>query len=237
MLKVNCEFTRNGNFAVWESGSFSSESQKGWSVLAASADGKKLPTLFARNPAQSRNHFLFKIDIGFLAVVANIKPWTSNDLVTVKIVVAYFSSLASKPTPGKTKDMFVDYATQTIWSESFIAAKSQVETKARELSVEITDKDQETLNRIYEMVQASVVKALTLPEKQQLFWGVLREPDRKPKPGLKNGVPIAEYSTPVASSAMEEIVVAVNDAVADLTAWPEASTATDTADTDTVTKS
>lgn len=181
MIKVNCEFTRHGNFAVWESGSYSSKTQNGWSVLVGSPEAKPLVTLFNRNPAQSRNHFLFKVDTGYLVVVTNVKPWTSGDLVTVKIVIGYFSNLVSKPTPGKANASQVEYATKTLWSESLIAPKSQVVQRADDLSIDVEGYGSDVIARLKTMARASVEKAMTLPDSQKCFYGTVRPLEQKAK--------------------------------------------------------
>lgn len=181
MIKVNCEFTRHGNFAVWESGSYSSKTHNGWSVLVGSPEAKPLVTLFNRNPAQSRNHYLFKVDTGYLVVVTNVKPWTSGDLVTVKIVIGYFSNLVSKPTQGKANASQVEYSTKTLWSESLIAPKGQVVQRSADLSIDIEGYSSEIIARLKTMAKASVEKAMTLPEGQKCFYGTVRPLEQKAK--------------------------------------------------------
>lgn len=175
MFRIYCEFTRSGSFAAWESGSLSDMTKKGWAVLLASPEGHKLQSLFARNPARTPNHYLFRIETGYLVVVTNVKPWTSGDLYTVKTAVAYFDNLKSAAAPGKAKAATVDYSTQILWSESFITSRESILDRAADLSVQIQGRDEETSDRLKQMVIASIEKSLTLPAKQRMFWGIPRE--------------------------------------------------------------
>lgn len=186
MFKLYCEFTRNGSFASWESGSLSGMTKKGWSVLVADPEGKPLQTLFSRNPARTPNHYLFRVDIGYLVVVTNIRPWEvhNTDLVTVKTAIAYFTNLKATPVPNKPKQSTVSYDTQILWSESLIASKASLKDKIAELEIKIPTSTDETLARLREMVAASVEKAMTLPEKQRLFWGIPRQ-ERAPQSAEK----------------------------------------------------
>lgn len=181
-MKVEFDFTKSGNFAVWESGSFNPQTNKGWACLVADPEGNKRQPIYERVPQHSKHHYLIRVSSGYLVIVTNIKPLNDN-LYSIKIDVGRIESLSTRLAEEADKqDVEVLYEITTLATNSFLSEPTRIlERAASTIDVAIANMAPEVLDRVREMMMASVEKATTKSVEQRMFWCVKRDQPAKKK--------------------------------------------------------
>lgn len=213
MLRLSIEFTRSGNFAAWEGGGFNVKSGHGWSGLVTDGHGNKLSVIYERAPLHSKNHFLFRVDVGYHIVVCNIAPSLSPKIFAVRLNIGVLKSLDTRLGDGDKK--LVAYSADAVDSVSFLARD-----KAHSLEIiannspAIKNADPKLLESLTKMLALAVEKAWTVPEDQRLFWGTAKV-DQAPRKGdAKQRQPRKDQRQPQQQPATEALTPVVDTSTA-----------------------
>ena len=160
---------KNHSFTVWEScvwrPTFSS------SVIVGGPSTEKLQVIYDKDPTRTSTHALFYANVGnILAGCFISKPRGKQTQMMVRVELVRIENLTTKQVQGETQPdpllIPIHLVNVPVAFQSSIAPDIGVLLSSYE--------DRPSLPNAREMMEHAVMKAMTLPEKQHLFWGTPR---------------------------------------------------------------
>lgn len=148
------DVTKQGNFAMWESGLWLPRTSGGFSVLVAGPNGEKLPVIFDRSAGIHR--YLMPITLGSMYVTATVEKSGPEEYRT-KVCVYRITSLL------RTADNKPEVEGEVLLEMSKMLTEE-----------ELLDPSFLEVPGHKELICAAIEKARTWEQQQRLFWGVPR---------------------------------------------------------------
>lgn len=149
------DVTKQGNFAIWESGCWLPRNQGGFSILVAGPNGEKLPVIFDRTSGIHR--YLLPVTLGCMYVGVTVDKQDEENYY-LRVTLKKIDKLVRDSTSGKAEMASMDG--QVMFDLTTVCNKEQLD------NVEVPG--------FKDFVQAAISKATTEQEEQTLFWGVPR---------------------------------------------------------------
>lgn len=148
------DVTKQGNFAMWESGLWLPRTSGGFSVLVAGPNGEKLPVIFDRSSGIHR--FLMPITLGCMYATATVEKCGPEDY-RIKVSVWRITSMLRTADNKPEVDGEVLMEMSKIIKEEELLNPAQLEVPGHK-----------------DLICAAIEKARTWEQQQKLFWGVPR---------------------------------------------------------------
>lgn len=169
-MKPRIDISNQNSFTIWESGAWNEKKNIGRSTLIAGPNGEQLQVIYDSSPVRSNFHFLFFAGASQVVATAFVRK-KSNDLFEYDLSLSRINSLSTETIQGSPvarANMDVLWLLKEAGPKQFDAMIERSYNKER-----IGYK--ETYHTI---ITQAVMKALTKPEEQKLFWGTPRETNR-----------------------------------------------------------
>jgi hypothetical protein len=165
-MKPILDISNKSSFTVWEScvqrPTFSS------SVIVGNHEGDKLQVIYDKDPTKTSTHALFYANVGNILAGCFIDKKSGPGKYVAKLELAKITELRTKPIQGNTVPVAV---METLHMASLhIDAQHALDLDKMLESYE----HRASIPHALSMLRASIEKAMTPPEKQQLFWGLPR---------------------------------------------------------------
>lgn len=172
-MKPLLDISNKNNFTVWESCVWRQDFSS--SVLVADQDSKQMQVIYEKNPARNSTHALFYANVSnVLAGCFISKPRRGSTTSKINIELVRIESLTTKTIQGNT-------VPQAKLTPLYLTSASgvinfDVEPEAAALDELLKGYiDQPSLPNAREMMRQAIIKAMTPPDKQKVFWGLPRQ--------------------------------------------------------------
>lgn len=170
-MKPLLDISSKNSFTVWEScvwrSGFSS------SVLVSDQDSNKMQVIYDRDASRSSAHALFYANVGNVLAgcfVTKSRGKTSS----VRVELLRIETLTTKTVQGNTVPEAKLAPIHLNSSPCSVVEDAQLDEKELDRLIGPYE-DRPSLPNARELMRQAILKAMTLPEQQHLFWGIPRQ--------------------------------------------------------------
>lgn len=175
-MKPLLDISAKNSFTVWESCVWRQDLSS--SVLVSDQDTNKMQVIYDRDPSRSSAHALFYANVGNVLAGCFIKKSRRADSPSViRIELVRVENLTTKIVQGHTNP---EAKLTPIWlTNASGLINFDLEPEAAALDELLRGYiDQPSLPNAREMMKQAIMKAMTPPSKQHLFWGIPRQKEQ-----------------------------------------------------------